>query len=133
MPPFTGWASALTWELWEKILLPELLTWIPPWRIIDAPPPFKQSTKRDIVILADNGRESRITGKAAEQGADKYQSARVDKVWLDEEHPETVWDEMQPRLLRYGGTTLGTMTPLSAQTGCSSRPRLRAAAPGAPT
>jgi hypothetical protein len=28
------WASALSWELWEKILLPELLTWIPRDRLI---------------------------------------------------------------------------------------------------
>lgn len=116
MPPWTGWASALTWELWEKILLPELLSWIPAWRILDAPPAFKQSTRRDIIILADNGRESRITGKAAQQGAGSYQSARVDDIWLDEEHPESVWDEMQPRLLRFGGDTLATMTPLKGLT-----------------
>ena len=116
MPPFTGWASALSWELWEKILLPELLTWIPKDRIIDAPSPHVHSTKRDIVIRADNGTESRITGKAAEQGASKYQSARVNKVWLDEEHPKAIWDEMQPRLLRYGGRTLGTMTPILGMT-----------------
>ena len=116
MPPRTAWASALGWELWERILLPELLSWIPQDRILDAPTPFKHSTKRDIVILADNGRESRITGKAAEQGADKYQSARVHDVWLDEEHPEEVWDEMQPRLLRFGGKTIATMTPLKGFT-----------------
>ena len=115
-PPFTGWASALSWELWEKILLPELLTWIPVDRIIDAPDPHVHSTKRDIVIRADNGTESRITGKAAEQGASKYQSARVNKVWLDEEHPKQVWDEMQPRLLRYGGRTIATMTPILGMT-----------------
>jgi phage terminase large subunit-like protein len=112
MPPWNSWASALTWELWENVLLPELLTWIPPDRIIDAPPPSKQSTKRHILIRADNGKISRITGKAAEQGAARYQSARIDEAWLDEEHPESVWDEMQPRLLRYGGSTLATMTPL---------------------
>lgn len=115
-PPITAWASALTWELWEKILLPELLTWIPQDRIIDAPRPHQKSTKRDILIRADNGKISRITGKAAEQGADKYQSARVHAVWLDEEHPEAVWDEMQPRLLRMGGITLATMTPLKGLT-----------------
>lgn len=115
-PPITAWASALTWELWEKILLPELLTWIPQDRIIDAPRPHQKSTKRDILIRADNGKISRITGKAAEQGADKYQSARVHAVWLDEEHPEAVWDEMQPRLLRHGGITLATMTPLKGLT-----------------
>lgn len=114
--PVTIWASALTWELWEKILLPELLTWIPPDRIIDAPKPYMHSTKRDILIRADNGKVSRITGKAAEQGADKYQSARVHVVWLDEEHPESVWNEMQPRLLRHGGITIATMTPLKGFT-----------------
>ena len=36
-PPVLLWASALTWDLWENILLPELLTWIPPDRIVDAP------------------------------------------------------------------------------------------------
>lgn len=112
MPPFTGWASALSWELWSKMLLPELLTWIPRDRLIDAPMPHVLSNKRDLVVRADNGTESRITGKAAEQGAGKYQSARVNKVWLDEEHPKAIWDEMQPRLLRYGGTTLATMTPI---------------------
>lgn len=111
-PPLTIWASALSWDLWEKILLPELLTWIPRNRLIDAPHAHQKSTKRDILIRADNGRISRITGKSAEQGADKYQSARVHLVWLDEEHPEKIWDEMQPRLLRHGGRTLSTMTPL---------------------
>lgn len=116
MPPWNAWASALTWELWQNILLPELLTWIPVERIVDAPPPYRQSSKRDIVIRADNGKLSRITGKAAEQGSERYQSARLDDAWLDEEHPESVWDELQPRMLRFGGTTLGTMTPLKGFT-----------------
>jgi hypothetical protein len=66
--------------------------------------PRMHSTKRDIVIFADNGTESLITGKAAQQGADQYQSARVHRVWLDEEHPEAVYDEMQPRLLDSAAT-----------------------------
>jgi phage terminase large subunit-like protein len=115
------WASALTWELWENILLPELLTWIPPDRILDAPPPNRHSTKRDILVLADNGRISRITGKAAEQGAERYQSARIDLVWLDEEHPEAIWDELQPRLLRWRGRSIATMTPLKGLTWVHSR------------
>lgn len=116
MPPRAAWASALSWELWENTLLPELLTWIPQDRIIDAPPPSKASRKRAILIRADNGSTSRITGKAAEQGAKFYQSARVDDIWFDEEHPKDVYDECQPRLLRYGGRTTGTMTPLKGQT-----------------
>lgn len=115
-PPVTIWVSALSWELWEKILLPELLTWIPESRIIDAPPPHQQSTKRDIVVLADNGSRSRITGKSAEQGAEKYQSARVDRIHFDEEHPSTIWEEAMPRLVRHGGHTLTTATPLKGLT-----------------
>lgn len=115
-PPTTQWASALTWELWENILLPELLTWIPADRIIDAPEPYVHSTKRHIIVRADNGKHSRITGKAAEQGPAKYQSARIHKAWLDEEHPEAVWNEMMPRLLRFGGRTINTMTPLKGLT-----------------
>jgi phage terminase large subunit-like protein len=120
-PPIVCWASALSWELWEKVLLPEILTWIPPSRLLSAPPSMKRSTNRDIFIKADNGRTSRITGKAAEQGADKYQSARVHIVWTDEEHPEAVWDEMQPRLLRHGGITINSMTPIKGITWVHSR------------
>lgn len=115
-PPVVCWASALTWELWEKILLPELLTWIPPDRVIDAPTAHKQSTKRDILIRADNGSISRITGKAAQQGRDIYQSATIHAAWLDEEHPEDVWDEIQARIVRHGGNTISTMTPLKGLT-----------------
>lgn len=111
-PPVLLWASALTWDLWENVLLPELLTWIPPERIIDAPEPRIRSTKRVILIRADNGRISRIVGKSAEQGAAKYQSARVHRVWMDEEHPESIYDEVQPRLLRHGGDVVTTATPL---------------------
>ncbi len=111
-PPVTIWASALTWDLWQTILLPELLTWLPRDRVLSAPTPGVQSTKRTIVIRADNGKLSRIIGKSAEQGPAKYQSARVHRVWLDEEHPEEIWNELLPRLLRFGGDTLTTATPL---------------------
>lgn len=115
-PPLNCWASALTWEMWETVLLPELLTWIPKDRIVDAPEPYAKSNKRTILVRADNGRISRIEGKSAEQGAAKYQSRRLHVFWLDEEHPEPVWDEVQPRLLRHGGITIATMTPLKGLT-----------------
>ena len=115
-PPVIIWASALSWDLWETILLPELLTWIPKHRIIQAPPPNQHSTIRQIFIRADNGRISRIVGKSAEQGRQLYQSARVHVFWSDEEHPESIWDEVQPRLVRFGGLTMATMTPLLGMT-----------------
>lgn len=115
-PPVTLWASALTWELWENVLLPELLTWIPDDRIIDAPEPYQKSTKRVIKVVADNGKVSRIEGKSAEQGAAKYQSRRLHAVWFDEEHPEAIYDEVLPRLVRHGGITITTATPLKGLT-----------------
>lgn len=116
MPPMLLWASALTWELWQEILLPELLTWTPRDRLLDAPEPYRLSMKRTILLRADNGAVSRIVGKAAEQGAARYQSARLHGVWTDEEHPEAVYDEILPRLLRYGGFLFNTMTPLKGMT-----------------
>ena len=115
-PPLTMWASGLTWELWQEILLPELLTWIPSHRIIDAPRPFAASNKRTITIRADNGTVSRIVGKAARQGRELYQSARIHAFWMDEEHPLSIWQEVLPRLVRFGGVTMGTMTPLLGMT-----------------
>ena len=115
-PPVNFWASALTWELWQDILLPELLTWIPADRIRRAPEPYRQSTNRTIEFRADNGAISRITGKAAEQGAQRYQSKRLHGCWFDEEHPESVYDEVQPRLLRFGGVMINTMTPIKGLT-----------------
>lgn len=115
-PPLTIFASSLTWELWETIQLPELLTWIPDSRIIDAPPPGRQSTKRVILIRADNGRVSRIVGKSADQGRERYQGRRIHHVWMDEEHPEDIYDELGPRLARHNGTVTVTMTPLKGFT-----------------
>lgn len=120
-PPYTAWASALSWDLWGSIMLPELLTWIPRDRLLQGSPTDERSTSRTLLIMADNGTTSRITGKSAEQGADKYQSARVNKVWMDEEHPEAVYDEVQPRLLRFGGRMINTMTPLKGLTYVYSR------------
>lgn len=114
--PWTAWASALSWDLWERILLPELLTWIPIDRIISAPEPNKHSNNRDILVRADNGTISRITGKSAEQGAKMYQSARVHQILFDEEHPEEIYNEMLPRLVRFGGITIAPATPLLGMT-----------------
>ena len=115
-PSVVLWASSLTWELWETVQLPELLSWIPKDRIIDAPEPFAKSTKRIIRIRADNGKESRIEGKSAEQGRAKYQARRVHGIWFDEEHPLPIWQEARMRLVRFGGITLTSATPLKGFT-----------------
>ena len=115
--PALIWASALTWELWESILLPELLTWIPEDRIIKAPEPFMSTPgRRTVLVRADNGSVAMIVGKSAQQGRKSYQSAKVHFVWFDEEHPESIWNEVLLRLVRFGGRTLTTATPLMGLT-----------------
>lgn len=114
--PLRIWCSSLSWDLWENIQLPELLTWLPRDRVLDAPTPFTKSTKRLIRVRADDGTVTHIWGKSAEQGRDKYQASRIHYVWLDEEHPEGVWDELQPRLSRFGGISLTSVTPLKGFT-----------------
>jgi phage terminase large subunit-like protein len=115
-PPVVLWASSLTWDLWETVQLPELLSWLPHDRIIAAPEPFKRSTNRIILVRADNGTVSRIEGKSAEQGRAKYQARRVHGIWFDEEHPESIWDEALMRLVRFGGITYTSATPLKGFT-----------------
>lgn len=54
-----------------------------------------------------------LTGKSAEAGADKFQSASVDLVWIDEECDASIYDESWQRTADCGGKILVTLTPLS--------------------
>lgn len=53
-----------------------------------------------------------ITCKSADSGADKYQGASITFAWLDEEHPEDVFQETLLRLVDRRGTCLITLTPI---------------------
>lgn len=64
----------------------------------------------DKQIFFDNG--AVITGMSADSGREKFQSASVDLVWIDEECDASIFDECYQRTIDCGGRILVTVTPL---------------------
>lgn len=60
-----------------------------------------------------NGRKSTLTCKSAEAGREKFQSASIDLLWLDEEVEEEIFDECFQRTVDCGGKIILTLTPLA--------------------
>lgn len=56
---------------------------------------------------------STITGKSADSGREKFQSASVDLIWIDEECESDVFDECYQRTSDCAGKILLTLTPLN--------------------
>lgn len=56
---------------------------------------------------------SLITCKSADSGAEKFQGASVDLVWIDEEPEEAVYNECYQRTIDCGGRIIITLTPLT--------------------
>jgi phage terminase large subunit-like protein len=54
-----------------------------------------------------------ITGKSADSGREKFQSASVDLVWIDEECDAEIFDECYQRTVDCGGRIIVTVTPLT--------------------
>lgn len=53
-----------------------------------------------------------ISGKSADSGREKFQSASVDLVWIDEECDAEIFDECYQRTVDCGGKIIVTVTPL---------------------
>jgi phage terminase large subunit-like protein len=60
-----------------------------------------------------DGRKSTLICKSADSGAEKFQSASVDLVWIDEECDESVYNECFQRTVDCAGKIVITLTPLS--------------------
>jgi len=65
----------------------------------------------EFLIHFANG--SKIVGKSAESGREKFQSASVDLVWIDEEPEAEIFDECYQRTADCAGKILLTLTPLT--------------------
>jgi phage terminase large subunit-like protein len=65
----------------------------------------------DFQVKFKNG--SIITGKSAESGREKFQSASIDLVWIDEECEKDIYDECFVRTADCAGKILLTLTPLT--------------------
>lgn len=72
---------------------------------------IKKVNQSDYQIFAQNG--SLITGKSADSGREKFQSASVDLIWIDEEPEVEIFDECYQRTIDCAGKILLTLTPLT--------------------
>jgi phage terminase large subunit-like protein len=66
--------------------------------------------ERDMQIEFSNG--TVITAKSADSGREKFQSASVDLIWIDEECDAEIFDECYQRTVDCGGLIVVTVTPL---------------------
>lgn len=71
---------------------------------------IKKESESDAQIITSDG--SVLTGKSADSGREKFQSASVDLVWIDEEPEVEIYDECYQRTSDCGGKILLTLTPL---------------------
>jgi len=70
----------------------------------------KPPNNTDFQIFFKNG--SVITGKSADSGREKFQSASVDLIHIDEEPEKAIYDECYQRTADCAGKLLVTLTPL---------------------
>lgn len=71
----------------------------------------RKISEADFQIFFANG--SVITGKSADSGRDKFQSASCDLIWIDEEPDVEIFDECYQRTADCAGRILLTLTPLT--------------------
>lgn len=71
---------------------------------------IKKASEADLQIIGTDG--SVLTGKSADSGREKFQSASVDLVWIDEEPEVEIYDECYQRTSDCAGKILLTLTPL---------------------
>lgn len=110
-PPNNIWIVGLDFPtlrdvIWrEKLLQGRNHPALVPKEALDRPP-----NNTDFQMFFANG--SVITGKSADSGREKFQSASVDLVWIDEEPEKAIYDECYQRTADCAGKILVTLTPL---------------------
>lgn len=106
--PNIGWIITLDRTFVEEVLMPAMLYWLPKQYI------RKIQRGDSIQIHLTNG--SRIVFRTYGQGWLKFQGAKINWAWFDEECPSAVYDETMVRLMAYQGPHWVTMTPLQGKT-----------------
>lgn len=110
-PPNNVWVVGLDFPtlrdvIWrEKLLQGRNHPGLVPMELLEKPP-----NNTDFQIFFKNG--SVITGKSADSGREKFQSASVDLIWIDEEPEKAIYDECYQRTADCAGKILVTLTPL---------------------
>lgn len=111
--PTIGWVITLDRLFAQDVLLPSIMQFLPENLIA-------KISKGDVLrILLTNG--SQIVFRTYGQGWQKFQGAKIDWAWFDEECPEDVYDETMVRLMAKKGPHWVTMTPLRGKSWVHSK------------
>ena len=112
-PPLKIWVSCLDWNMAGQVLWPKFRRWLPEseikggWGGVSY---LRKTPPIPLQIKLRNG--STIDFKSADSGRRKYQGAQCHLIWLDEEHPPDVVEEVEARLIDCGGHLTVTATPI---------------------
>lgn len=112
--PNTIWVVGLDFQVLQQVIWGEKFRRgrnLPALFPDNSPFLLKKPNDSDFQIHFANG--SLIVGKSADSGAEKFQGASVDLVWIDEECEVDVFDECYQRTVDCGGKILLTLTPLA--------------------
>lgn len=124
--PIKCWASGVTAESTrdnpQRHLLGQKRQWgtgmIPKGTLIGEP-----LMARGVPDTVDSFQVEHVTGgtsicwfKSYEKGREKWQGETLDLIWYDEEPPLDIYEEGQTRLVRLGGISFLTFTPLLGMT-----------------
>jgi len=111
-PPNNVWVVGLDYGILRDVIWYEKLKHgknHPPF-LPDDPNVIRSFSDRDFQVFFQNG--SLLTGKSADAGREKFQSASIDLVWIDEECDISIFDECYQRTADCAGKILLTLTPL---------------------
>lgn len=109
-PPWI-WAVGLDWEFGVgQVLWPAVKRVLPPREVRNVVWYRKQEPSIASTVILKNG--ARLDFKSADAGREKFQGASLDAVWLDEEIPPDVVEEIRMRLVDRAGDLLLTLTPV---------------------
>lgn len=109
-PPIRGRVVVVDFnEGLEKILMPELIRWLPPSKLINGSWEDSYNKRLRTLTLANR---SFIEFMSYEQETDKFAGTSRHFIHYDEEPPQSIFNECSARLVDTGGSYWLTMTPL---------------------
>jgi phage terminase large subunit-like protein len=111
-PPVTVWVVGLDFPTLRDVIWGEKLRFGKNHSALVPKDPLVTVRTNDAEFLIHFANGSKIIGKSAESGREKFQSASVDLVWIDEEPEVEIYDECYQRTADCSGKILLTLTPL---------------------
>lgn len=113
--PGRAWVLSESYDLQKTGAQEKILEYLKP-EYIKHVEYMKGDSIKQIDYINPKGCLIKIEFKSYEQGVRKLQSAKLICVWMDEEPPEEVFDEVYTRTVDHGGQIILTFTPLKGLT-----------------